>query len=322
LRIHTNIAESVLGVTRDTLFRQRLEAEQNLLALQDVDKSMEYIEECINKQEPLVKVLRLMCLFSLTNNGLSEKQYNFLKKEILQTYGYKYLFTLENLTKLGLFKQGVTLARNNPYERLRRELNLIIEEMNEQDPQDIAYVYSGYAPISVRLIEKALTLPPLPSSSTSHQNLPQVGVGASLAGSTRNITTTTATTVPTTTTTTMPGSGSQSYGKKDTFSQESEIYPGWSSNLDPTLSLTSGPAFRARQTLPRGLATQETKSNSKVFMILFIGGCTFTEIAAIRFLSQKMEEYDFLIGTTKLVNGNTILESVFEKFGKEDVLSG
>lgn len=311
LRIHTNIAETVLGVTRDPLFRQRLEAEQNLLALQDVDKSMDYIEECINKQEPLVKVLRLICLFSLTNNGLSEKQFNFLKKEILQTYGYKYLFTLENLTKLGLFKQGVTLARNNTYERLRRELNLIIEEMNEQDPKDIAYVYSGYAPISIRLIEKALSLPPTPTSSSSLQNLPQIGSLRNIAAAT------TSSTASTSSLPGVPGSAQQS-GKKDIFSQESEIYPGWHPNLDPLLCLCSGPTFRARQTLPRGLATQETKSTSKVIMIFFVGGCTFTEISAIRFLSQKMEEFDFLIGTTKMINGNTILESVFERFGKED----
>jgi len=53
-------------------------------------------------------------------------------------------------------------------------------------------------------------------------------------------------------------------------------------------------------------------------MVFFVGGCTFTEISAIRFLSQKSEEYDFLVGTTKLINGNTILESVYERFGKDD----
>jgi len=292
---------------------------------------MEYIEECINKQEPLVKVLRLMCLFSLTNNGLSEKQFNFLRKEILQTYGYKYLFILENLTKLGLFKQSVTLARNNPYERLRREMNLIIEEMNEQDPQDIAYVYSGYAPISIRLIEKALQLPPLPSTPASQQPQPQAGASSAARSPSVSIpsplsilpggTTTTTTTTTATTTSMAPTATPQSTGKKDGFSQELEIFPGWDPRLDPLLSLCAGPAFRARQTLPRGLATQEAKSSSKVFMIFFVGGCTFTEISAIRFLSQKIEEYDFLIGTTKMINGNTILESVFERFGKEEPIT-
>lgn len=44
----------------------------------------DHIEECINKQEPLVKVLRLLCLSSLVNNGLKPKQLEFFKREILQ----------------------------------------------------------------------------------------------------------------------------------------------------------------------------------------------------------------------------------------------
>jgi hypothetical protein len=63
---------------------------------------MEYIEECINRQEPVVKVLRLLCLFSLTNNGIKEKTFNFIRREILQAYGYGYLFALEKLQKLGM----------------------------------------------------------------------------------------------------------------------------------------------------------------------------------------------------------------------------
>jgi len=34
-------------------------------------------------------------------------------------------------------------------------------EVNEQYPNDIAYVYSGYAPLSVRLVEEAINCNPL-----------------------------------------------------------------------------------------------------------------------------------------------------------------
>lgn len=69
----------------------------------ETEATMEYIEECINRQEPIVKVLRLLCLFSLTNNGIKDKAFNFIRREILQTYGYGYMFALERLTKLGNF---------------------------------------------------------------------------------------------------------------------------------------------------------------------------------------------------------------------------
>src|SRR5208282_4053782 len=39
------------------------------------------------------------------------------------------------------------------YTYLRKQLRLIVDEVNEQDPNDIAYVYSGYAPLSVRLVQ-------------------------------------------------------------------------------------------------------------------------------------------------------------------------
>lgn len=49
-----------------------------------------------------------------------------------------------------MFKANTT--RGNPWEYLSQSLKLIIEELNEQNPDDIAYVYSGYAPISCRYV--------------------------------------------------------------------------------------------------------------------------------------------------------------------------
>jgi len=157
LRIQSNIAEAVLSFTRDPVFRARLECEQNLLALSDPEEAMNYIEECINKQEPFSKVFRLLCLYSQTNNGIREKAYNGLRKDLLQTYGYECLYFMEHLMKLGMFK--LSTSRVNPYSRIKQDLNLIIEEMNEKDPGDVAYVYSGYAPVSIRLVQQALVAP-------------------------------------------------------------------------------------------------------------------------------------------------------------------
>lgn len=49
-----------------------------------------------------------------------------------------------------MFKANAT--RGNPWEYLSHNLRLIIEELNEHNPDDIAYVYSGYAPISCRYV--------------------------------------------------------------------------------------------------------------------------------------------------------------------------
>lgn len=273
LRIHTNIADKVLSITRDTSFRVKLEAEQNLLAGLEPDATMEYIEECINRQEPVVKVLRLLCLYSLTNNGIKEKTYNFIRRELLQAYGYGYMFALEKLQKLGMFRANTT--RGNNWEFLSLHLRLIIEELNEQDPNDIAYVYSGYAPISCRLVETALKLPiPFyPSSDTKVI--------------------------------------------KDNGALEPSILSGWNKSDQEVLEkVPGGTCFHAIQKLPQGLTSEDKPA--KVTLVFFVGGCTFTEISAMRFLTKKYPDDHIMVATTKLINGNTLIESLFENFGQEE----
>ncbi|CAG9860694.1 unnamed protein product [Phyllotreta striolata] len=48
-------------------------------------------------------------------------------------------------------------------------------------------------------------------------------------------------------------------------------------------------------------------------LVFFIGGCTFSEISALRFLSQQDDSnVEFIIATTKLINGTTFLNSIIE----------
>ncbi len=49
--------------------------------------------------------------------------------------------------------------------------------------------------------------------------------------------------------------------------------------------------------------------------MFFIGGVTFTEIAAIRLLGQMDENTDYIIATTKLINGDTLLATLCTPFG-------
>jgi len=276
LRVHTNITESILNLTRDQVFRARLDAEQT-----DPTTSMAYIEECINKQEPLVKVLRLVCLYSLTNNGIREKTFNYLKRDIVHTYGYKYLYTLDNLTKLGMFK--ISKGASN-YQKLKTDLKLVIEEMNETEPSDIAYVYSGYAPISIRLVEKLMEIP---KNQQSTNDVPL----------------------------------EESQNKSSMHLLESKPWKtGWGSAQIDNLIKDSpgGPHFHMKQALPKGITLNEAPEGKKVVLVFFIGGCTYTEVSAIRFLSKKNPEYSFIVGTTKLINGNTLIESLIENFEKAD----
>lgn len=43
-----------------------------------------YIEDCISQKDPLIKIMRLVCMQSVCNNGLKQKVLDFYKREILQ----------------------------------------------------------------------------------------------------------------------------------------------------------------------------------------------------------------------------------------------
>lgn len=65
-----------------------------------------------------------------------------------QTYGYPYLFALNNLESVGLLKKrekawvGATDS-GSPWPALRRALRLVNDAVDVHAPDDIAYVSSG-----------------------------------------------------------------------------------------------------------------------------------------------------------------------------------
>eukprot|EP00026_Physarum_polycephalum_P002888 Phypoly_transcript_02897.p1 GENE.Phypoly_transcript_02897~~Phypoly_transcript_02897.p1 ORF type:complete len:241 (+),score=51.52 Phypoly_transcript_02897:364-1086(+) len=240
-----------MDFTGSSTFTRKVETEQSLLSGIDFDMCVDYIEECINKKEPIVEVLRLFILLNLTSNGLKAKQLEFFKREILQTYGYHYLFTLNNLEKLNLIKKPDTKPN---FQLVRNRLHLLnVEGLDIATPNDIAYVYSGYAPLSVRLVQHAVR----------------------------------------------PG--------------------GWRQIEDSLRALPGVQAFEETQTLPPGLVAPAGSSDSPpVTLVFFIGGVTFTEIAALRYLSTQAHR-DFIIATTKLINGDTLVDSILEHVDRKQM---
>ncbi|XP_049662031.1 vacuolar protein sorting-associated protein 33A isoform X2 [Accipiter gentilis] len=241
---HTSIAELIKDITTSEDFFDNLTVEQEFMSGIDTDKVNNYIEDCIAQKHPLIKILRLVCLQSVCNSGLKQKVLDHYKREILQTYGYEHILTLNNLEKAGLLKPQ-TSGRNN-YPTIRKTLRLWMDDVNEQNPNDISYVYSGYAPLSVRLAQLLAR-------------------------------------------------------------------PGWRS-IEEVLKMLPGPHFEERQQLPTGLQKKRQHGENRVTLVFFLGGVTYAEIAALRFLSQ-MEDggTEYIIATTKLINGTSWIKSLMEK---------
>ena len=53
-----------------------------------------------------------------------------------------------------------------------------------------------------------------------------------------------------------------------------------------------------------------------IIMVYMIGGVTFGEIAAFRFLGKKYNK-EILIATTHILNGNSLISSLIEKTDSE-----
>ncbi|XP_005922805.2 vacuolar protein sorting-associated protein 33A isoform X1 [Haplochromis burtoni] len=241
---HTSIAELIKDITTSEAFFDNLTVEQEFMTGVDTDKVNTYIEDCIAQKDPLIKILRLVCMQSVCNNGLKHKVMDYYKREILQTYGYEHMLTLNNLEKAGLLKPQ-TGSRNN-YPTIRKTLKLWMEDANEQNPNDISYVYSGYSPLSIRLTQILAR-------------------------------------------------------------------PGWRS-IEEVLKMLPGPHFEERQQLPSGLHKKRQQGENRTTLVFFLGGVTYAEIAALRFLSQVEDSgMEYVIATTKLINGTTWIKSLMDR---------
>ena len=264
LKIHTALAEEIMKHTRSEQFSQLLEVQQNLAAGADPSSQHDAIEELISRDAPLAEVLRILCLESCIAGGIKARDLEVFKKLILQAYGYQHMLTLDALEKLQLL-----LSRNSPmatmipmaggvsstgtktnYTYLRKALRLIVDEVNEHDPNDIAYVYSGYAPLSVRLVQCIL----------QKQYLQSITRG-----------------------------GNANNGAAITTGGASQGWRGFDEVVKHVRGQTFDEVQKGEDKAVKARALLSGSGDKKIVFVVFLGGITFTEIAALRFIAKKEE---------------------------------
>jgi hypothetical protein len=287
LKIHTSLAEEIMKLTRSEAFGRMLEVQQNLLAGTDPATLHENIEELIARDSPLTTVLRLLCLESCLSNGIRQRELDHFKRHIVQAYGYQHTLTLANLEKMGLLVPreshrgylnpiaGTAGQTATDWNTVRKSLQLWIDEVQEADPNDVAYVFSGYAPLSVRLVQCILQKQYLQQLAN-----PKAGGAASAAP---------------------VGNGWK--GFEDTLARIR------GAKVDVTQKGSDADASNARKTLRGG------KEGPKVSIVFFLGGVTYAEIAALRFLSGELEKSSgrtLVIGTTGIISGKRAVDVAVE----------
>jgi lysine-specific histone demethylase 1 len=260
LKVHIALAEEIKKNTQSEGFGRILEVQQNLAAGADPSSQFDVIEELIARNTPLPQVLRLLCIYSTISGGIKTKEFDLFRRLILEGYGYQHILTLHALEKLQLFLSrssplasmipmtagaGATGTKTN-YTYLRKQLRLINDEVKEHDPNDIAYVYSGYAPLSIRLVQCIL----------QKQFLLRITKGNGVTSSAG------------------AGGGAQGWRGFDDAVKHAR------GQTFDELQKGEDKAVKARALLSGG-------SEKKTVFVVFVGGITFTEIAALRFIAKE-----------------------------------
>lgn len=264
----------------------------DLLSNYETSTQIAAIEDLIAQGASMQLVLRLLCLASIITGGIKTKTLETLKREILQSYGYEYLPVILALSSppLGLLlpnplpPSAAELASTKiPYSNLRKALRLVNEDPDDfDDPADISYTYSGYAPMSVRLVQcvaqKGAVL--------------KVGEGGDAA---------------------RKGKGAATGGKARAhpivgwkgFEDVLESIPG--ETIDISQAGPAGTEVSIAQTVANSLLSAEKTTTTVVF---FLGGCTYTEIAALRWVGRQNKGRRILIATTGIVSGASIMDNL------------
>ena len=294
LKTHSNLTEEVLKQTQSDVFSRVLEVQQNLVSGSDPATQLDTIEELIARDVPLPTILRLLCLESVVSGGIRPKDLDSFKRQILHNYGHQHLLTLANLEKMNLLVPrtatnpfyipvgggGAGESKVTNYNALRKSLRLIVDEVNEQEPNDIAYTYSGYAPLSVRLVQAII----------QKQQLQLLIRG--------------------------PGAGDSNGASTSSVAQ------GWQ-GFEDALRSVKGESFnrvqKGEEAAVKARHMLMGSGKEKTVVVMFLGGITFTEIAALRFVARGLEgKKKLLICTTGIISGRDVVEAAIEKgnFGK------
>jgi len=275
LKNHIHIAELVKSAAEATSFRQRWQTERSML---ESESQYDMLEDLIASGEPPYRWLRLFCLQSLTSNGIKATWYEFLRKEVVQTYGFEFLMVLNDLEKAGFLRKRETFFMDSmatSYSTLRKSLNLINAEVDPSNPDDPSYVSSGYAPITVRWVQAAMR--------------GFLGLDEALKE--------------------LPTSGGSGSGRRWIDIEQKSPPESLVEALKQDKATSLG--VLAKKLSESTVQTGEQQDTKPVLLVYYVGGITYMEVAALRFLSKRPSfPYTIICCTTEIVNGETLLRSL------------
>lgn len=137
-------------------YKKYIQNEQILLT-SDLPQNLHlYYEDYICDKKDLHEILKLMVIESLTQGGIQD--YNSIKRDILNIYGFQNIFLFRDLEHLGWLKEKTYIKNliDMSYEKICKKLELVDPNLDDIKLDNLYYVMNGFCPLSLRLIEKAV----------------------------------------------------------------------------------------------------------------------------------------------------------------------
>ncbi|XP_050716266.1 vacuolar protein sorting-associated protein 33B-like isoform X2 [Eriocheir sinensis] len=189
LALHLRACESITKSMRQD-FETQLTTEHGLITgAGNSGQAKNFLKDCLARMLPITANLRLLCLCSLTQDGLSHNEYKKLASQVLAAHGHKHLITLNNLRQLSLLcasespGSGAGATRENSSSNIQgrlaqvtsllprrgqgwhaaaKRLKLIPDPDKTVDlhnPTEPSYVFNGaYTPVLAKVVGEALSV--------------------------------------------------------------------------------------------------------------------------------------------------------------------
>ena len=237
---HVNIASNIDKIASSYSNSHFHDLEMMIMTVDTSKNIAEILEYDCLQLESKERIMRLFILLNLTQ-GISQKYYDRIVKAFIDAFGVEELIRILNLERAGLLKRKEKLN----WESISESFKLICTEVDVRTQNVFGYVFNGYSPLSIKMIEIL-------------------------------------------------------------------IMKGWSGyDIDKVNAPKRIPKDEKIEIKKWVDSLRDNKKKSTI-LVVFIGGITYAEVSALRWITKTTGNVNFLILTTQMINGNSLVNSFCE----------
>lgn len=177
LVLHFSAFEAILHNKQQNL-KKLVDLQDNIVDGVEQKETQNYVEDGMARSFDLNRILRLLCLSSLAQDGLRDAKN--LKMQLVQSYGFKHMITLNNLERMGLLQssqrglEGVVnkvasplsnFTSSTPFPSSNSKSRTFLRKLAPPSNVNVdlsaanhsSYVFNGkFSPFVARLVEEVL----------------------------------------------------------------------------------------------------------------------------------------------------------------------